>query len=881
MNHLIRTCKCHWLEDAYLHWGRAAEREAFAPPGTSPKFAPDAPLMGRHMWLELHFDLARERCWGETTHELEARAPLVGEARFNAVGLEIGAVRLDGKEAPFDYSGETVTVPLPKPLKRGQVVRVALEHAVERPRAGLYFTNPDKAYPRRFRTCWSQGQDEDSRYYFPCLDAPNFKQSSEALLYVPKGMFALSNGERLAHRRGATRTEDLWHYRLDLPYSTYLFSVVVGEFAEHREKPDKTEIRWYVQRGREKEGRNAFGATGRILAFLSAFNGHPYPHGQYTQIAVPDFVFGGMENFTVTTQTDLTLHDARAHLDFSSDDLVTHEAAHTWFGNLVTARSWAHAWLHESFATYMEALYKRETLGADEYDYTLLQDAEAYMREDGMYRRPIVTHRYEFPIDLFDAHLYPGGAVRLRHLHAILGEEGFRETIRRFLGQHRLGLAETVDLARVVETVAGKNHDAWFAQWIESGGYPSLEVTYAWQAEKRIAELRIKQKEPLEAEDGGGKGPRAWFRVPLTVAFHSGRSTQRFPIVVEGEESRVLLPLAAKPEMVLLDPDYECPAMGVKFDKPQDVLLHELEHAPRAVSRIRAAETLSEKPSTRVALALAAQLRRDPFWGAQQRIARTIGTIGGEAARDGLIAALNLPHPKARRTVVEALGWFRNDPLAGDAIEKAARRGDRSYYVEAELARALGRANTPKALPMLRAMLRKPSHIEVIRAAAYDGLAELGTREGYALCAAGARYGAPEMARPAAIAAAARLAQIHPELRKPCLEMLQGIAEHKDNPAGTFRGKLAALRAMLRLGDLEALASLDRVQANETDGRIVRLARLTAQRLRKQADKPQELQSLRDDLDKVVRENKSLRERMDSLEPTRKKDGAKKGTGKR
>ena len=176
------------------------------------------------------------------------------------------------------------------------------------------------------------------------------------------------------------------------------------------------EVRWYGQQGRAAEGRNAFGHTAEILRFLAEFTGVPYPARQYTQIAVPDFIFGGMENFTVTTQTDLTLHDDRAHLDFSSDDLVAHEAAHSWFGNLVTAREWAHAWLHESFATYLEALYARESKGADEFDYQVLRDAEAYFHEAEQYHRPIVTQRYEAPIDLFDAHLYPGGAVRLRHL---------------------------------------------------------------------------------------------------------------------------------------------------------------------------------------------------------------------------------------------------------------------------------------------------------------------------------------------------------------------------------------------------------------------------------------------------------------------------------
>jgi aminopeptidase N len=864
MNHLIRTCKCHWLGESYLHWGRAADREPFAAPGTAPRYAPDAPVVSRHMRLDWHFDLDRQRLWGKTTHELAVRAPKASEVRLNAVDLEIEAVALNGKSVPFDYSGEVLTVPFPGGTRRGALLRLAIAHAVERPRAGLYFTNPDRAYPKRFQTAWSQGQDEDSRHYFPCLDAPNFKQTTEALLYVPRGLFALSNGDLLEHRRRATPEEDLWHYRFGVPYSTYLFSVVVGKFAAHRERAGDVEVRWFAEPGRETEARNAFGATGEILRFLAGFTGHPYPCAQYTQIAVPDFVFGGMENFTVTTQTDLTLHDDRAHLDFSSDDLVTHEAAHTWFGNLVTARSWAHAWLHESFATYMEALYKREKLGADEYDLAVLLDAEAYFREDALYRRPIVTHRYEFPIDLFDAHLYPGGAVRLRHLHALLGEAAFREVLRRFLEEHRLGLAETVDLARTVEAIAGENYDWWFDQWILGAGFPNLEVKYAWQADKKLVELRIKQKEPLASTDGNNG--KTWFRLPLTVLLQAEHTSRHVSIVAEGEESRFLIPQTVQPEMVLLDPDFECPAMAVEFEKPVEMWLAQLNKAPKAMQRIQAAAALAEKPSSKAVAALAERLRQEPFWGAQQRIARALGRIGGEAARDALIGAMKLPHPKARRAVLEALASFRDDSRATAALERKAGRGDASYLVEAEAARTLGRLHTPGALPMLKRMLRRRSHVESIRSACFDALGELGDREGFVLAAEGARYGAPQDSRPAAIQALARLALLHPELRKPARDLLEGIAQHRDNPAATFRGKLAALRALERLGDLEALPALRRVQENEADGRIVRLARLTATHLRKQAEKPKELQALRDDLDKVFRENKSLRERLDGLE---------------
>ncbi|TMI57439.1 M1 family metallopeptidase, partial [Candidatus Bathyarchaeota archaeon] len=91
--------------------------------------------------------------------------------------------------------------------------------------------------------------------------------------------------------------------------------------------------------------------------------GVKYPYPKYAQVVVSDFIFGGMENITATTLTDTTLHDKRAHLDFTSDDLVAHELAHQWWGDLITCRDWSHAWLNEGFATYSEVLFKEHDLG--------------------------------------------------------------------------------------------------------------------------------------------------------------------------------------------------------------------------------------------------------------------------------------------------------------------------------------------------------------------------------------------------------------------------------------------------------------------------------------------------------------------------------------
>ena len=133
---------------------------------------------------------------------------------------------------------------------------------------------------------------------------------------VPQPYFALSNGTLLSTTRDEAAGTITYHWLQDQPHSTYLMTLVVGEFSERTEMVDGLPVQWYVTPGREDDGQRAFGDTPEMVRFFSQKLGVPYPWNKYAQIAVSDFVFGGMENTTATTQTDLTLHDARAHLDF-------------------------------------------------------------------------------------------------------------------------------------------------------------------------------------------------------------------------------------------------------------------------------------------------------------------------------------------------------------------------------------------------------------------------------------------------------------------------------------------------------------------------------------------------------------------------------------
>jgi aminopeptidase N len=862
----VRYCKCHFHNGESEHWG-ILDRKAFAQKGANAHFAPDTPLLPKHLLLELRFDWEEERVWGNTRYDIKVNAHDVQEIVFDAVNLEIEKVMLGRRSLEFENTGDRVIVSLDKALKYGRIVQVTIFHSVVRPPAGIYFTKPDKAYPDRFKTVWTQGQDEDSKYYFPCFDQPNFKQTTEVKLHLPKGMFGLSNG-RLIKKSGNNK-ESFYHYKLEIPYSTYLLSIVAGEFSAHESRVGGVDIKWYVQKGRDREGLNAFKDTGKIIRFFSDYIGYPYPYKHYTQIAVPEFVFGGMENFTVTTQTDLTLHDDRARLDMDSNGLVAHEAAHMWFGDVVTVRTWSHAWLHESFATYFDALYTRESKGEDEFRYQLLEDAETYFSEDVRYRRPIVTHIYKEPIDLFDAHLYPGGAVRLHYLKSIVGEPLFRKTLALFLKRHEYGLVETVDLLRCLEEVSGKNFDEWMDQWIYRGGYPIMEAGYQWSAVSNMAEVTLKQ-----TQKGEKKGEELLFKLPLQVEFYTSRGSEKFPLEIKNKEEKFCFHLKSKPLYFRLDPDYECPAKKVRLEVSRSLLHEQLKRDKDPIGRIEAAQSMVAKASQADIKILSQCLKKETQWGVAHRIAKSLGKIGGESARDGLLRSLNIRDAKIRLGIVQALGEFMGDEKVARALKKIAQ-GDPSYRVEAEALYSLGRIKAKNCRSFLESFLDRPSHNDMGRAAIFRALANLEEEGAWATLLQGADYGAPRGSRFSAVQGLAKLAGRFEHLKPEAINVLKRFArETRGTPSATFRGKLAAIHAMGELEDLSAIPTLRRVAEGETDGRLKRRAEETVARLFESAKKPKEMQLIRSDLDDLMRENKSLRDRVDVME--NKKDAKQK-----
>ncbi len=829
---------------------RRDEARPFALPGARAAYAPDRVVEPLRISLDVRLDLPRGRVAGTARHRVRVLRDEASRLRLDAVALELAAVRVDGEPAAHRYDGAALVVELGA-RARGDELTVEVDYAAE-PKKGLYFIRPDAAHPERPEQAWTQGQDEDNRHWFPCLDHPSHKCATDVRVTVPAGLFALSNGELVEDRADAASGTHVWGYRFDAPHPAYLVTLVVGRFAALRDRHGEVELGYYVDPSRVADAPRTFARTPEMMARFEALVGRPYPYRRYSQIAVAEFIFGGMENTTATTLTDLTLHDARAHLDLTSEPLVAHELAHQWFGDLVTCREWAHGWLNEGFATYFEHLWREHADGVDAADWDRLIDREAYLEEaSGRYARPIVARVYEEPIDLFDRHLYEKGGAVLHMLRRELGDAAFWRGVAAYLERHAGGTVETADLQRALEAASGWSGARFFEQWIYRAGHPRLEVTYAWDEAQRLARVEVTQKDEGEP-----------WTLTLPVELEIDGAIERHALEVSRRAHVFHLPAAAAPTRAVVDPGRDLLA-ELELKKPEAVWIAELRTAPRAVDRAFAARALGKLGAATARPALVAAMAADPFWAVRGECGRALGELRGPASREAIVARLpDEAHPKARRLLVRALGAFRHDVAAAAALADRARAGDPSYLVEAELAVSLGKVRGPGAYEAIAALLDRPSHRDLVAAGALVGLAELREARGLDDAIARARYGAAAGARAAAIGAIGVLGAEHGDRRRAARELLADLA--LDDP--DFRARLAAIDALGALGDPDAGATLARAAAGERDGRIRRRAREVLRDLERGRAASEQWTALRDRAEKLEAARDELRDRLAALE---------------
>ena len=846
----------------------AEETKTFELPGAKPHYNPDRPGQVEHIFLDLALDIPNKSFSGTCHITLKPVRQGIDKLTLDAVDLKIESVLVDNFTQPFDYDGKQLTIHLLTPLDE-ESSKLAITYSVTQPQRGLYFIAPEPDYPDKPTQVWTQGEDEDSRFWFPCFDYPGQLATSEMLVRVPKNFIAISNGELLSTKKRGE--EKIYHWLQKQVHPTYLMTLAVGNFAEIKDYWHNIPVIYYVEKGREADAVRSMGKTPHMIEFFSQKFGYPYPYPKYAQVCIDDFIFGGMENTSTTLLTDRCLLDERAAIDNQrTESLVAHELAHQWFGNLVVIKHWSHAWIKEGMASYSEVLWTQQEYGKDDAAYYLLGEARNYLQEDSeRYRRPIVTHIYREAIELYDRHLYEKGACVYHMIRTILGDELFDRFIHTFVQDNAHKTVETIDLLRAIEKATGYNLLFLFDQYVFRGGHPDYKVSYSWDGDSELAKLTVTQ---TQAKDND----KDLFNLKIPVAFgyvldrEKGLIEQKtLSLTIKEKEQSFYFPLEKKPDFVSFDVGNNY-LKTVELEYPLPELKDQLKYDLDPISRIQAAAALAKKGGLEAVKALDESLRLDSFWGVRVEVAKQLGKIKLNQAGTALIAGLQDQDTRVRRAAIEGLGEIKTLETY-TPLKQFLEKGDPSYYTEAAAARCLGgmvggnlKDKETEVIELLKSILAElAGWNEIVRSGAIGGLSSLKTSPvAVDLIQEYAKAGVPQALRLASIRALGVVSTGQsPDKLESILEQLGAISTET-----FFLTQVAVASALGQMETPRAIAILNALAQQTPDGRVRRLAEESIKKVQKNLGSDKAIKELREELDGLKQENQELKSRLAKLE---------------
>lgn len=525
----------------------------------------------QHYKIQVKFDREKKMVFGDTTVTLKPLNAEFKSFELDSAGLNFESVRLekDNKNLNYKLSGEKIFIELEKTYKPKDLITIRFVYSCK-PKKGVYFI-PEKRDGKKIihsEQIWSQGEPDEAHHWFPSYDFPDDKATSELLITAASDENVISNGELLEKKENGDGTA-VFHYKMQIPHSTYLISFVIGKYSKIADKYKNIPLEYFVYPGEESIVPLVFSDTKEMMRIFEDVTGEDYPFNKYDQTIVDEFTFGGMENITATTYSDKDIFLARfPHLRGFAIDLVSHELAHSWFGNLVTCRNWAELWLNEGFATYMEAVYRGKMYGEGAYRAKIQEDATIYLYKDavnntkhGLYN---LTANQTDKLFKYFFITYNKGSLVLHLLRETVGEEAFWKAVNIYLNRYKFANVETTDLKKVMEEVSRKNLDSFFKQWIYSAGHPKLEIEPVYNLQDNTLRLEISQTQK------GGNIPDV-FKFPFEIFVQTGSGEVVEKALIERRTQIVSIKLDSPPLTILLDKNANMPLFQAKIKKIRTV----------------------------------------------------------------------------------------------------------------------------------------------------------------------------------------------------------------------------------------------------------------------------------------------------------------------
>jgi aminopeptidase N len=468
---------------------------------------------------------------GTETVKLQVNRP-IHELVLNALELAITEASLDGKHFPksaikIDKEKELLTLTLQSELAAGDhTLALSFSGKINQQGQGLFYVRYQEQGSGGTKVMLgTQFEATDARRFFPCWDEPVFRARFQLTVVVPENWLAVSNTPIENEKKIAGGKEV--RFAATPPMSSYLNVLVAGELDPIESRVGPTRIRVIATKGKAEMGRYALETTAQILQYYNGYFGVPYPLPKLDQIALPGGFGGAMENWGGITyyESALLFDPKNSSVETKQNiyEVIAHEMAHMWFGDLVTMAWWDNLWLNEGFASWMGTkctahfnpqweVWLRRNLPRDPTRRVGIAKEQAMEGDARSTTHPIqqaIATEAEAN-SAFDDITYKKGQSFLRMLETFLGEDVFRDGVRRYIAAHKFSNSTTADLWNALSEASKKPVSEIMAGWTMQPGFPVVKVKREAGGKVRLTQERFtvnfKNAPPLE------------WKIPLTYA---------------------------------------------------------------------------------------------------------------------------------------------------------------------------------------------------------------------------------------------------------------------------------------------------------------------------------------------------------------------------
>lgn len=513
--------------------------------------------------LSLAFEKGSEQYHGTVKLQLaltQTRDPL----SVDWLGEKIKNIRVNGEELKaFRSAKGWLEIPARK-LKKETSLEIEFTNNFGKEGAGIQrVVDPeDKA-----EYIYTDFEPYQAHELFPCLDQPDLKGPLTLEVAVPSDWLAIGNELVASQENDAAKGVKITKFKPTPPLSPYLFFVGAGPFAEWKDVLDGTPLVIYARKSlaRYVDEMNIFETSKKGLRFFADYFGRPYPFSKYGLVFVPEFGWSGMENPGAITLNERNLYRGPVPKSRREgrDNLILHEMAHLWFGDLVTMHWWNDLWLNESFATYLATMAMDRALGSSAaWQDFASEKSWGYWQDQLSTTHPIETKVSDVRTAKgnFDGITYAKGAAALQQLHFYVGEDAFRAGLRAYFQEFGFRNARRADFVGAIAKAGSLDLGKWTRAWLQTAGPNRVKAVWSCTAAAgntagKLASLALEQK----PSSSGTLSPHRT-RVGL---FHKHGAELEFTVSVdaayEGKLTKLEAPAADCPDFVfpnLDDKDY-------------------------------------------------------------------------------------------------------------------------------------------------------------------------------------------------------------------------------------------------------------------------------------------------------------------------------------